>query len=337
MMIGRIPRWLSVVGIVMAASACDNVSWGGFDLRLQGPANDTIGAPGDTVRMEPSGDESASLGPLLYAGLREGNTASLVPVAEITAGGLQPLYSGQESDASRREILADRLRRIGELVLFHQGARVGNVVVESVDTVTGTYCAPHLRASGHLLVLPEASGAERFLALEPGPGNARPFGAFEDLSSVYDQRVASLNLGAEAVPLVGAEWPPSLLDIRQDLQILDLPGGEAPAVMATFVYRDRLRVGPAPGQAYSLMILGEPRGPRFDLTYTWYRPVATEGKGAPRYFSRMDWDGDGQDEILLEVLGAENRWFAALDRTPDGWETSYQDPCGTPGAQGGGG
>jgi hypothetical protein len=336
-MIGRIPRWLSVVGIVMAASACDNVSWGGFTLRLEGPDADTTGTASDTTLTVSSGDVSASLGPVLYVGARSGNTAELVPVAEITDVGLQPIVSGDGAEAARRRILQQRLQAGGELVLFHQGARVGSLVVETVDTVSGTYCAPHLRASGHLLLVPEASDAERFLGLDPQAGNPFPFESYQDLSSVYDQRVASLNLGAEAVPLVGAEWPPSLLDIREDLQVLDLPGTEGPAVMATFLYQDRLQVGPAPEEAYSLMILGEPRGPRFDLTYTWYRPVATEGKGAPRYFSRMDWDRDGQDEILLEVLGSDSRWFAAIDRKTDGWETIYQDPCGAPGAQGGGG
>jgi len=313
------------------------VSWGGFDLSLQGPSSDTAGAPADTAGTPSSPDPAASLGQILYAGSRDGNTGSVVPVAEITDGGLQPLPAGEEGADLYRRILQGRLRLGGELVLFHEGARVGTLAVEAVDTVADLYCEPHLRATGHVLLLPEASSADRFLALEPGRGASYPFGTYEDLSSVYDQRVASLNLGAEAVPLVGADWPPSLLDIRQDLQILDLPGGEAPAVIATFVYQDQLRVGPAPDQAYSLMILGEPRGPRFDLTYTLYRPVSTQGKGAPRYFSRMDWDRDGQDEILLEVLGASSRWFAALDRGPEVWALAYQDPCGTPGAQGGGG
>ena len=29
------------------------------------------------------------------------------------------------------------------------------------------------------------------------------------------------------------------------------------------------------------------------MTFAWYRPVDTEGKGAPRYFGHLDWDGDG--------------------------------------------
>ena len=82
------------------------------------------------------------------------------------------------------------------------------------------------------------------------------------------------------------------------------------------------------------MVLGEPRGPDFNLAYSWYRPVASSGKGAPRFFSRLDWDGDGDEEILLEILGEDRRWFAALNRISDGWVLTYEAPCG---GSGGGG
>jgi hypothetical protein len=53
----------------------------------------------------------------------------------------------------------------------------------------------------------------------------------------------------------------------------------------------------------------------------------------------MDWDGDGEEEILLEVFGADARWWAALDRENGAWSIAFQDPCGalevrdTPGQQ----
>jgi hypothetical protein len=336
-MIGRVPHLPFLVGIVIAASGCDNVSWGGIDLRLEGPSDDTTLARGDTARGPGDLDPAAALGPLLYAGARSGDRVEVVPVAEITGAGLRPLPSGPEGEELDRQIIQGRLRHGRELILFHQGVRVGALVVDDTGMERDTYCQSRPWASGPLILLPGAFAAERFLALERAEGIFHPFGPFRELSSEYDQRVASLNLGSEAVTLVGAPWPPSLLDIRQDLQILDLTGGEAPAVMATFLHRDQLQVGPAPDDAYALLVLGEPTGPRFDLTYVWYRPVSTEGKGAPRYFSRMDWDGDGQEEVLLEVLGADRRWFAAIDRAPEGWQTVFQDPCGTPGSQGGGG
>ena len=84
-MIGRVPRCLLVVGIVTAASACDNVSWGGFDLSLQGPSADTL-TPPSPGEEEPSPEgvdtplpPTVALAPLLYAGAREGDSAWVVP------------------------------------------------------------------------------------------------------------------------------------------------------------------------------------------------------------------------------------------------------------------
>lgn len=336
-MIGRIPRWLLVVGIVIVASGCDNVSWGGIELSLEGPAADTAIAQQDTAVVQAPPDPAASLGPLLYAGTRNGNRARVVPVAEITEMGLRSLPGGPEGIEVNNRILQGRLRAGTELVLFSQGVRVGALVLDQGGIPGDTYCQARPEGAGQLLLSPDAAGMERFLALDGPSGSPYPFGPYQELSSTYDQRVASLNLGAEAIPLVGANWPPSLLEIRQDLQILDLPGEDDPAVLATFVYRDQLGLGSAPEEAYALMVLGEPVGDGFELAYAWYRPVRAEGKGVPRFFSRMDWDGDGQEEILLEVFGADTRWFAAMDRGLEGWQTVYQDTCGTQGTQGGGG
>ena len=337
MMLGRVPLWPLVVGIVMVATGCDNVSWGGLDVSLRPPSSDTAGAPEDTAQAPAPEEPSSTLGAVLYAGVRSGNRARVVPVAEITADGLQPIGGDSVGALAADQILRNRLRPGAILTLFHQGVRVGNLVVDETDEAPSDYCQPRPGGSGQLLLSPDAMEAGQFVALDEGRGGPQSFQPYRELSSVYDQRVASLNLGSEAIPLIGAPWPPSLLEIRQDLQILPISGTGAPAVMATFMHQDQLQVGPAPNQAYALMVLGEPRGSRFELVFTWYRPVATEGKGAPRYFSRVDWDGDGEQEILLEVLGADSRWFAALDRGAEGWTVSYQDPCGAPGAQGGGG
>lgn len=326
-MIGRVPRRLLLVGIVITASACDNVSWGGMEVGLQRHSADTLRLEVDSVGADAHPPLSLSVGPLLYAGIRDGHRASIFPVAEMTEGGLRPLPVGPEGEELTRQLLASRLRPGEELTLFHQGVRIGTLEIEESRRSDGPYCGARSQAMGHLQLTPDAATAQRFLALERRQGRQYPFGGFEELRNVYDQRVASLALGSEAIPVVGAPWPPSLLEIRQDLQVFQLSGQDAPAIMATFLYRDQLQVGPAPAEAYSLMVLGEPRASNFNLTFTWYRPVGSEGKGAPRYFSRLDWDGDGDEEILLEVLGEENRWFAAMNRGPDGWVLTYQDPC----------
>jgi hypothetical protein len=144
------------------------------------------------------------------------------------------------------------------------------------------------------------------------------------------QRNAAQNLAGEALNQLRAQWPQGLQNIRQDLQVFQLPEGQAPSVIASFLFQDQMAIGPAPLGSYSLLILGEPRGNRFERTYTWYRRVSEEGKGAPRLFSRMDWDQDGEDELLLEVFGEESRWWAAVDRIDGWWTLSFQDPCGAP-------
>ena len=339
-MIGRVLRYFLVAGILTAASACDNVSWGGFDMYLRGPGEDTLAATGegrgtseDQAAQEDDPPPTLPLGPLLYAGVRQGDSAWVVPVAELQDGTLRPFPQGAEGDALAERILATRLRPREELTLFSEGVRVGTLVVGEGGAAQG-FCSSRPRAMGHLELAPGAGEAQRFLALEKAVGRTRPLAPFRPLRDQYDQRVGSLSLATAAVPLVGAPWPPSFLEIRQDLKVMELGGGVGPAIMATFLHQDQLRIAPAPDGAYSLMVLGEPTresgGADFDLAYAWFRPVGVDGKGAPRWFSHLDWDGDGEVEILLEVLGADSRWWAALDRSDGSWTLAYQDPCGAP-------
>ena len=342
-MIGRVPRCFLVVGIVTAASACDNVSWGGFELSLQGPSTDTTSTP-TSSESQPSSESpetpppaTLAMGPLLYAGARDGDSAWVVPVAELRDGGLRALPQGTEGQDFVREIFSTRFRRGQELTLFSEGSRVGTLVL-SGNGGASDFCGPAPRARGNLEMIPGAAQANRFIALEKAMGRQIPVEPFRPLRDQYDQRVGSLNLATAAVPQVGAPWPPSLLEIRADLKVFRPRAGDPPVVMATFVYQDQLRLGPAPANAYSLLVLGEPVGaaaePTYELSYVWYRPVGTEGKGSPRYFSHADWDQDGEAEVLLEVLGERERWWAALDRRGGGWEMAFQDPCGTPGGGG---
>jgi len=335
MMIERIPRWLLIVGIVTVTIGCDNVSWGGMSLSLEGPPGDTLapppGAPGADSASSP---QRIEYGPLLYAGTRQGDSALVVPVAELVDGDLRPLPQGELAAQLAAQLLEERLFPGQELTLFHQGTRIGTLTVTASLGTTNEYCSSRAQALGHLELVPSASEAQRFLALEKSLDEEWPYGLFQTFAVGRAQRNAAQNLAGEALNQLRARWPVALQSIRQDLQLFQFSTDEAPSVVATFLFQDQMEVGPAPDDSYSLLILGEPRGTRFDRTFTWYRRVGEEGKGSPRLFSRMDWDGDGEEEILLEVFGAEARWWAALDREEGSWFLSFQDPCGAPGAQG---
>jgi len=334
-MIRRIPHWLLMVGIVTAAMGCDNVSWGGMSLSLEGPPGDSLaaspGAPGSEPDSSPGRIE---YGPLLYAGIRQGDSARVVPVAEFVGGRLQPLPQGEAAIRLAGQILEERLSPGQELTLFHQGTRIGTLTLSSSYGTNAEYCPPRAEALGSLELIPSASDADRFLAVEESPGRQWPRGLFQILAPGREHRNAAQNLAGEALNQLRAQWPPALQDIRQDLQLFQLSNGEGPGVVASFLFQDQMGIGPAPDDSYSLLVIGEPRGTRFDRTFTWFRPAGDEGKGAARFFSWMDWDGDGEEEIMLEIFGAEARWWAALDRQDGRWSLAFQDPCGAPAPQG---
>ena len=334
MMIGRIPRWLFVVGIVIATSGCDNVSWGGMSVRLEGPPGDTLApSPEEPGSESPAGPQRIEYGPLLYAASREGDSALVVPVAELVEGRLQPLPQGEAATQLATQVLEERLHPGNELVLFHEGGRVGTLIVSDPLGNTADYCPPRAQAVGRLELMPSASGAQRFLALEGSMGEEWPYGLFQAQTVERSHRNAAQNLAGEALNQLRAQWPAALQNIRQDLQVFQLPTGQGPSVVATFLFQDQMGIGEAPGDSYSLLILGEPRGTRFERTFTWYRRVEEEGKGAPRLFSKMDWDGDGEEELLLEVFGEDSRWWAGLDKENGSWTLAFQDSCGAPGGQ----
>ncbi len=113
-------------------------------------------------------------------------------------------------------------------------------------------------------------------------------------------------------------------------------GAPAEAIAATFMYRDQLGMSAPSAGAYSLFLMGHASGEGYEPDYVWYRPVDSDGKGAPRYFDHLDWDGDGTEEVLLESL----RFGASLVRCarPSGvetWVRTSEDSCLRSAAAGG--
>ena len=331
-MIKRLPRWLPMVGIVTAAFGCDNVSFGGMSLTLEGPPRDSTAAQSGGVLSEGDvGPQRIEYGPLLYAGVRQGDSATVVPVAELVDGRLRPFPGGDAGTQLASQILEERLVEGRKLVLFHQGVRVGTFTVSTPTADPGGYCTPRPQAMGPMELMPSASVADRFLALEEGVGGAEAYGEFQGFEPDRPHRTAIQNLAGEALNELRAPWPSvALQNTRQDLQVFQPGPGDAPSIVGSFLIQDQMAVGPAPDAAYSLLIVGVPRGNRFSREFTWYRNVGESGKGAPRYFSKMDLDGDGDEELVLEVFGAEARWWATLEQEGRTWSLAFQEPCGVP-------
>lgn len=326
-----VPRWFLIGWIVSVAPGCDNVSFGGFQMSLQGPPRDSTAAPEDTVAAEPAEPTAPVVGPLLYTGIRAGDSARVFPVAVLDEGAFKALPGGDEGVRWAEHILETRLLPGTRLELFSQGVRIGSFTATGTGALTTDYCSPRAQMFGRIEILPQAADAQRFLALEGAEGALTEYRPYEVLRSQARHRVSSVNMVSGAITQVGARWPPDVLATRQDLQVFRLRPDQEPSVIATFLHRDWYTLNRAPDDAYSLMVLGEPEGGEYVHTFTWYRRVGEVGKAAPRLFSHLDWDGDGEDEILLEVLGEGVRWWGGLDRGINGWEVAFEDPCGTAG------
>lgn len=315
---------LAIAVILTVAPGCDNVKFGGASLEILPPPS-----TGEGVEIDvDDGDVVSVLNedlPILLAGVRDGSRATLTLVGEVHGDVLRAFPdSAFPSDTERLEALT----ALGsEWILFSEGVRVGRLVVDAADIVDG-FCGPRARVSGIVELVPAAAGAERLLALPADDARERAYGEYHELGDVYEQRVATLQIAQEAIPEQGARWPLSILDARKHIQAFDLGGAVGPYVAATFMYEDELAVSP-PGQgAYALFVMGEQVGDIHERAYVWYRAVDTEGKGAPRYFDHLDWDGDGVEEILLDVFGSNRRWFAGLAQVDGSWVRTFQDVCG---------
>ncbi|MCH7891551.1 MAG: hypothetical protein IH921_08620 [Gemmatimonadetes bacterium] len=321
---------LLLLGIVIVATGCDNVEWGGIDVSLRRPSDDRVSdpSPPDVEVVEDTVSDGPSLGPVLYMGYRDGDQATLVPVAEIRPEGLFPLEAVGSVEASRA-FMAEHLTPGLEFTLFSDGARVGRLIADRFS-VDGRYCSARPQIRGPIELTPVAAAVETFLALPAREGNAFEYGAYSPVDQTRDLRVTSLTAMQEIIPSVGALWPVSVLGIRQDVQMFRATPNGAPTVVATFVYADDLRVGPAALGAYSVFLASDDDGVGYRGTYVDYRLFSRDGKGAARYFDHLDVDGDGSEEMVLEVMGEDAMWLSTLGRQGGSWVEEYRDPCGLP-------
>jgi hypothetical protein len=317
--------------IICALSACDNVEFDGVQVALVPPpetAADTAAAALSGADPEAAPEIVLPDGPILYMGTRTGSRVSVRPVAEIWEDGLRPIDPDRTPGFGEAFAARDLVPGT-PLTLFAEGVRAGTMRVDAVENAaTEGFCRATPLASGGAEFVPGAGTATRFLAIDQGVVESVGYQAFQAVDDSYEQRVSGLDLAQAALMQTGARWPPSVLETRADMQAIPLDGNPTGAFTATFMFEDRLEVGePESAAAYSMMILGTGGPERYSLEYVWYRPASDGGKAAARFFEQFDWDGDGRSEILLEVLGADTRWVAALDRNEDGWTSVFETDC----------
>ena len=322
---------LPLLGIVIVATGCDNVEWGGVDFGLRSPSESLVSdSPPEVVEVaEDTVPDTPSLGPMLYLGHRAGGEATLVPVAEIRPDGLFPIEGIGSVEASRA-FVAEHFTPGQEFTLFSDGARVGSLRADRFS-VDERYCRVRPQIRGPVELTPSGAAIQTFLALPAPEGSVFAYGAYSPVAQTSNLLVVSTTMMRQIIDAVGALSPANVLDIRRDVQMFRARPGGAPTVVATFSYADDLVVGPPALGAYSVFLTADDNdGAGYESTYVDYRLVSRDGKGAARYFDHLDVDGDGNEEVVLEVMGEESMWLSTLTRQGGAWVEEYRDPCGLP-------
>lgn len=321
-------RFAAIFLILLASGACDNVEWGGIDIRVETTGGgDSIPEDGGPAAPEEPTGPVLPEGPVLFAASPgTGNRMTLRPVAAIGTDTLVGFPSEDAEPGFTDLLVSERMAPGTRFTLFAEGTRVGSVTVDSIGSQPGR-CGPVPVASGIVELIPDAMNSERFVALPEGTGLPRTHEPYRAQQHDYDQRVAGLGLASEAITRSGAAWPGSVLDTRADFQAIPLDGDRTGAIAGTFLFQDALRVGPSLTRAaYSIFLVGTGGPSSYDMAFLSYRPVAN-GKAAMRFFEQADWDEDGQSEFLVEVFGEEARWFMALDRRAGSWTRVHEPVC----------
>jgi hypothetical protein len=338
-------RNLVALAVITAVTAgCDNVKWVGLDVHLTPPRpKDELVTefPGLAAALATEEEPLPPLpdGPVLLAGTRSGSEATLTVVGEVQGDALGAFASESEVPGHRDHFTAELLAPGSEWVLFAEGVRVGRMTATAAG-LDEDFCVPRPTISGTVELVPNAAASQRFLALPASAVSDRTYDPYQAHRHDYDQRVGSLSLAGTAMRRLGAAYPPNgVLAIRQDIQAFQLAGTSAEAIAATFMYRDQLMMSQPDNGAYSLFVMGHEAEQEaedgYEASYVWYRASDDDPKGAPRFFDHLDWDGDGNEEILLDVFGARSRWFAGLAQRSGTWVRTSEDPCGRSAAPGG--
>lgn len=319
----------AVALILLSLAGCDNVSWGGAEVTVVPPPERVAAsATESTPRVVQRGPVSLPTGPILYHVRSVDGEGRLTPIAEITDDSLDAFDPGANASAFADAFIAERMREGAEFVLFHNGGRVGAFVVRTAAFDGGSPCRPLPSAQGVLELGPMGAGVREFLAMERSQA-PQDFGRGTRPELTRNMQVVAPILAERLMRKRGASLP-------GDWQRAFASGVPFPLERsgsgfgATFLVGDTLGPG-LDDQGYSMFFIGEPVGTSYDTTYVSYRPYPEQGKQAPVVIDFLDWDRDGQVELLMRLWGVSDSWLEALDRDDRGhWHRTFQDRCTVP-------
>ena len=309
--------------ILTALSACDNVDWGGSSVQIVSPPP----PGGGEVEAPPPGTVAGlgmPSGPVLFHLVRtEGGTGQLVPVAEIGRDSLRTLRrpAGVAPEAYEQRFREAVIEPGAQFTLFRRGAEVGTFIVQEAAAVN-TCGVP--TATGQFNTVAAAAGEGEFLAFRKGlaPDVVGEYSPPQVEGTV--RRYASL-IAERLVLQNGLQRPRSWPGAQRDLQALDAVHGGHPEMAATYLVGDNLGVGRADPEGYSVFYVADyAQRTGYTPFYTEVRDYDKTGKGAPMVVDHLNWNGQGESEILVRVFGEREAWYEALSRDGGTWRKVWE-------------
>lgn len=309
-------------------SACDNVNWGGADVAVVPPPPKASGLP-------VSGEDLAEAlpeGPILFYVVPRDNGGVMIPVAHIAGDSMKPLRANKDVELYAGRFIAAHMRRGAEFALYRNGARVGTFVVQSARPPVENACPALPSATGTLELSSGAQGVSEYLAIaKPHAPEIRRQLEFP-LDPTRNMQVIAPILAEKMIRARRAELPGNWQRAMAQLKPIPMANTRDAGFATTFVVGDELRTG-GDNIGYSVFFIGEP-GAQFgyDTTFVKFTNFPADGKAAPRVVDILDWNRDGQVDLLLQVYGISDTWFEAVSKTADGkWSTVFRDRCDQPG------
>jgi hypothetical protein len=325
-------RSLAFVLMLTVVTACDNIGWGGADLAIVKPPPKASGLPA-------SGDDLAEKmpeGPILFYVVPNQGGGTMVPVGEISGDSLKPLHPRKDLGIYSNNFIAANMRRGSEFALFRNGARVGTFVVQNATAPAANSCPALPRAQGTLELSAGADKIPEFLAIAkthaPEIRRQLDFPA----EPTRSMQVIAPILAEKMIRARHAELPANWMRAMAQLKPFPIGSQGDPGFATTFLVGDELATG-GDNDGYSVFFIGVP-GAQFgyDTTYVRFTNYPTDGKAAPRVVDVLDWNRDGQVDLLLQVYGNSDTWFEAVGKTENGgWKRTFRDRCKQPGATSG--
>jgi hypothetical protein len=324
--IERIPfRAVTVALLSVALSGCDNINWGGAEIAVVPPPKVSAAPATSGEEVE----ERLPQGPVLYYVTRSGNSATMVPVGEISGDTMLPIRALKDLRAFSDRYIAEQLRQGAEFVLYRQGSRVGTLVVQSATAPQPNACPALPRAQGALELSAGTDGITEFLAIaEQYAPEIRRRADRDSLAVPGTMRLQAPYIAERIIRARHAQLPGNWQRAMEQLQPIPVSGAADLGFAATFLVGDTLGYG-MDNEGYSVFFIGVPAPPTtYDTAFVQFSNYPETGKVAPRVIDFLDWNRDDQAEVLLQVFGINDSWFETVGRKQNGqWARTFRARC----------